>query len=221
MEFEEIYDDVQVTTHPSSGDDNEFKPSDCYEEMMPASSAPAEYTNLSSISKSSNADQLYRTGYKSLLVMSGEDATKNEYAIANQSVNFSLNESSNNGSNELVHKPSKPPVPKKYVSQRKNVSINEPLVKEDKDLNGQKEAPKRNNVKVCFLYCLVLFSIVISLAALAVAITSILWSNQQVTQYQSMADCLVELLMQNELFCGNNCSQLNGTANYSIRCLDS
>ena len=215
MEFEEIYDDVQVTTHPSSGDGNE--PSDCYEAMMPASSAPAEYTNLSGISKRSNVDQLYRTGYKSLLMMSGEDATKNEYAIANQSVNLSLNESSNHGSNELVRKPSKPPVPKKYVSQRKNVSINEPLAKEDKDLNGQTEAPKR---KVGFLYCLVLFSIVISLAALAVAITSIVWSNQQVAQYKSVADCLMELLMQNESFCGN-CSQLNGTAKYNIRCLDS
>ena len=213
MEFEAIYDDVQVTTDPSSGDGKE--PSECYEEMVPPSSAPAEYTNLSGISKHSNVDQLYRTGYKSLLVVSGEGNTKSEYAIANQSGNFTLDESSNNDSNELVRKPSKPPVPKKYVSQRKNVSINEPLAKEDGEVKGQKEAPKRN-FKVVFLYCLVLFSIVVSLAALAIAITSIV----QVAQYKSVASCLTELLMQNKSFCGV-CSQVNVTANYTIRCPNS
>jgi hypothetical protein len=208
-ELEEIYDDIQVTTGVHSSTGHNQAPAQCaYQDLVPKSSA-AVYTNLSGIKpKRRNADhELNRIGYKSLMVVSGEDAENNEYAIANQSGNFELGDSGNNNSGSgIVRRSSKPLVPKKYVSQKKNVLTKEPSpAEEDKELKtGQKEAPKRN-FRVGILCFLVLFSVVISLAALAVAVTSIVWSMQQqmeqMEQYRSVATCFMELL-QNESFCG-------------------
>ena len=215
MEFEEIYDDVQVTTGVHSTTDDDRQASQyVYDDLVPKASA-AEYTNLSGIkSKHRNANELNRLGYKSLMVLSEDDAMKNEYAIANQSGDFSLDESSNNeSSSELVRKTSNKPlpvVPKRFASQKKSVSVNEPSsAEEDKELKAdQKEVPKRD-FRVGILYCLVLISIVISLAALAIAVTSIVWSVQQMPQYMNMTNCFMKLL-QNESFCGK-CFEDNAT----------
>ena len=217
MEFEEIYDDVQVTTghhSTSSGVSNQPAPQYVYQDLVPKSSA-AEYTNLSNVqSKRNNAahDELCRMGYKSLMVVSGEDTTMSEYTVANQSGNFSLDESgaSNvDSGSKFTHKTSKPLVAKRYTSQHKNVSINEPSANRGEDQESkdcQREPPKRNACRVGFLYCLVLVSIVVSLAALAVAIFSIAWSTMQ---YNSMANCLMELL-RDESFC-DECAMENAT----------
>ena len=217
MEFEEIYDDVQVTTHHSSGDGDQS--SQCYQGLMPKPSAP-EYTNLSGISKRHNADQPYRTAYKSLMVVGGDDATKSEYAIANQSGAFLLDEHSDNDSNSLNRKPSAPPISaKRYVHQKKNVSINEPSTSQE--LKSQETEAPKGNFKAGCLYCLVLFTIVISLAALAAAIAGIvLWSNMQGPQYMSEVNCLIELL-RNGSFCGeinNHLENTNQSACMAFQC---
>lgn len=206
MEFEQIYDDVQVTTGlHSSGDDNQSSTQYVYQDPVLNPRAP-EYTNLSGIQskRGRNVDELHRSGYKSLVVRSGEDDT-NEYDIAIRSGIFSSNEiTSMQSSNELACKPSTPPVSKRHVSQKKNALINGPPAKEDWEVKGcQKEAPKRN-FKIVFLYCVVVFSIVISLAALAVAISSIVWGTLQMAQYRNLANCLMELLLRNESFSGEH-----------------
>ena len=214
MELEEIYDDVQGTT-----DDNNQASQYVYQDLVP-NATPAEYANLSGItSKPGSAKELNRLGYKSLMVFSTDDASKNEYAVANQSGNFSLDMSSNNeSSSELVRKRSfkpLPAVPKVYTLQnsKKSVPENEPSsAEEDKELKAnqlQKEVPKRD-FRIRILCCLVLISIVISLAASAIAVTSIVWSVQQMAQYKDVANCFMELL-QNKSFCSDECFKDNAT----------
>ena len=100
------------------------------------------------------------------------------------------------------------------------MSENEPSsAEEDKELKAdqlQKEVPKRD-FRIRILCCLVLISIVISLAASAIAVTSIVWSVQQMAQYKNVANCFMELLLQNKSFCGE-CFKDNATLSEACMC---
>lgn len=193
-----IYDDIQVTTHHACGDDNR-PPSPCYQVPITKSSAPG-------YAKQHDVD--HDQQYKSLVdITSDDNTTKNEYAIANTSGVFLLNERSTKDSIKLNSKPCPPPLSTKpYINQKKRkVSINEPSNnREDilKVLKSQETEATKKSFKVGCLYCLVLFTTAISLAALAVAIYSAV---QMPMRYgcalsEDEVNCLMELL-QNVSFC--------------------
>ena len=225
--MEAIYDDVQVSTHASNRDH-----SPCYQGLV-KTNIPFEYASLGEISKKSDVDD-NRSAYKSLVVADQDDNAKSEYA--NQSGAFLL-KSCVTDIDKSHESDQKSPKRYVYVNQRKKVSINEPsdsAEKEDKELKSQKEIPKsKRNFKIGFLYFLILCSTLISVTALAVATVSIVRCTQEVAQYRSEVNCLMELLLQNESFyakyqesdCGKNGTQSmcpankNDTANCTMsRC---
>ena len=198
--MEAIYDDVQVTSSLAS---DKGHSSHCYQGLVKMN-APFEYANAGEISKQDDTDT-NRSAYKSLNLADCDDTARSEYA--NQSRAFLLKSCSNEDSYKSDHKTSSKPKKYVYVDQGKNVSVPESSdEREGNELKSPEEIPKRNSksgLKV--LYCLVLFSTLLSVTALAVATASIVWYTLQLTQHRSEVSCLIELLQQqNVSLCAKN-----------------
>lgn len=233
--MEDIYDDVDVTTIHDVGDAN---CSPYYQGLVPVKSS-MQYSNTSPFSSQGNPD-LYRTAYKSLLVKEQDDLTNNEYATADQSgASFQFHSHTNDDNGmELDRKvdpltrtkplPSIPPPKRNYinVNQSKRMSICEQSAEEDQvgeEIKSKEETTtKRRNFKAGCLCCLVLLSLLISMAALATATVSIAWCMHtlrlDLMQQKAELDCLVDVLRQNGMCCKETRSDCWENGTWSTLC---